>query len=160
MGEDVLCANTPGKVVAFPIRPYREVCPFHHPVVIGDPGIVKTRPPNTNPRCIQEITDNINIQLCPLTPYLSMAERADRGTAVVKTPLPETSQYESTAHRSSSLSATAPVVPVARSLLGHQTDVIGICPFNLRPSVIAIPFVVSEVNVEDCPLWVDRTVGW
>ena len=49
VGKDVLCPDTPGKVVAFPVRPVSRGMPFHYPVVIGDTRIVETRPRDANP---------------------------------------------------------------------------------------------------------------
>ena len=62
VGKDVLCPDTPGKVVAFPVRPVSRGMPFHYPVVIGDARIVETRPRDANPRRIDKVSGDINLQ--------------------------------------------------------------------------------------------------
>ena len=62
MGKDVLCPDTPGKVVALPIRPIARGMPFHHPVVIGHSRIVESRPPHAHSRRIDKVSGDINLQ--------------------------------------------------------------------------------------------------
>ena len=62
VGKDVLCPYTPGKVVAFPVRPVARGMPFHYPVVIGDARIVETRPRDANPGRIDKVSGDINLQ--------------------------------------------------------------------------------------------------
>ena len=70
VGKDVLCPDTPGKVVAFPVRPIARGMPFHHPVVIGDPRIVETSPAKREPPgAVDKVSGDINLQSQSPAPY-------------------------------------------------------------------------------------------
>ena len=62
MRKDVLCVNTPRKVVAFPIRTIPRDVAFNNAVVIRYTGIAETRTPDALSRCIPKIFNNIYLK--------------------------------------------------------------------------------------------------
>ena len=102
----------------------------------------------------------INTLIGSLTRYRSMVEKVARGTVVVlaavcKKPV---DMNQMVYYSSSPVCNRVQLCHAVRSVSGApQTQCdrdmhVSIC----RPAVITIPLIVSQIDVENCPLWVDE----
>ena len=155
VGKDVLRADTAGKVVALPVGAVSGGMAFHHAIVVGHTGIVESRSPDANPGGVGQIARHIHLQ-----PRLQFSFRQRQRKQVVverragrlcDKPVDMDRRYIAL-HLCLQPSELCP----QRGVFGRvKRDVIGIFLLHPRPTVIDIPLVMPQVDVEDSRLRVD-----
>ena len=124
VGKDVLCPDTPGKVVALPVRSIARGMAFHDPVVIGDARIIEPRPPHTRtPGAVSMLPTTSTSSCSSNSRSVEGRESSSWYRGGAGSCRNETSRYERRYNAVSSVSVTVPVVLAARFCAGASNAI-------------------------------------